>query len=271
MTETPEPSTDVAPTPARASWFSEGRVALAGLVVGLIALIVAVAPYATGGSFDARVRTYLLANPEVLQEVSDALNAKAQEARVVADRSLADQITTRAAANPALLAADPRDPAFGPADAKVTVVEFFDFRCPGCKATAPEVLQLMKAHPDVRFVFKDWPILDRGSDGVSHLSARAAQAAHRQGKYLPVFRDLMAEPDLTPDTIARILNDNGVSLPQAEAAMASGEIASHLADVQTTATTLGLQGTPTFLINGKASATIQPADIDAAIRAAKAG
>ena len=80
----------------------------------------------------------------------------------------------------------------------------------------------------------------------------------------------MAEPDLTPDTIARILNDNGVSLPQAEAAMAGGEIASHLADVRTTATTLGLQGTPTFLINGKASATIQPADIDAAIRAAKA-
>lgn len=271
MTETPEPSPDAGSIPARASWFSEGRVGLAGLVVGLIALVIAVAPYATGGSFDDRVRTYLLANPEVLQDVSDALNAKAQEARVAADRGLADQITARAAANPALLAVDPRDPAFGPADAKVTVVEFFDFRCPGCKQTAPEVLRLMQAHPDVRFVFKDWPILDRGSDGVSHMSARAAQAAHRQGKYLPVFRDLMAEPDLTPDAIARILNENDVSLPEAEAAMASGEIASHLADIQTTATTLGLQGTPTFLINGKASATIQPADIDAAIRAAKAG
>jgi protein-disulfide isomerase len=270
MTDTPEPAPDVAPKPARASWFSEARVGLAGLVVGLIALVIAVAPYATGGDFDARVRSYLLANPEVLQEVSDALNAKADVARQAADRDLAGQITARAAANPALLAADPRDPSFGPANAKVTVVEFFDFRCPGCKATAPEVLALMQAHPDVRFVFKDWPILDRGSDGMSHLSARAAQAAHRQGKYLPVFRDLMAEPDLTPDTIARILNDNGVSLPQAEAAMASGEIASHLADVQTTATTLGLQGTPTFMINGKASATIQPADIDAAIRAAKA-
>lgn len=271
MTDTPDPSPKVTPTPDRASWLSEARLGLAGLVVGLIALVVAVAPYATGGSFDDRVRSYLLDNPEVLQEVSDILNARAQDAQNAESLRLAEQITARAAANPTLLAADPRDPAFGPADAKVTVVEFFDFRCPGCKATAPEVLALMQAHPDVRFVFKDWPILDRGSDGVSHLSARAAQAAHRQGKYLPVFRDLMAEPDLTPDTIARILNDNGVSLPQAEAAMASGEIASHLADIQTTATTLGLQGTPTFLINGKASATIQPADIDAAIRAAKAG
>lgn len=270
MTDTPKPTPDAAPTPAKGPWLSDARVGLAGLVVGVVALVIAVVPYATGGDFDARVRSYLLANPEVLQEVSDALNAKADVARQAEDRERATQITARAAANPALLAPDPRDPSFGPADAKVTVVEFFDFRCPGCKATAPEVLALMQAHPDVRFVFKDWPILDRGSDGVSHLSARAAQAAHRQGKYLPVFRDLMAEPDLTPDSIARILNDNGVSLPQAEAAMAGGEIASHLADVQTTATTLGLQGTPTFLINGKASATIQPADIDAAIRAAKA-
>ena len=153
MTDTPEPAPDVAPKPARASWFSDAKMGLAGLVVGLIALVIAVAPYATGGDFDARVRSYLLANPEVLQEVSDALNAKADVARQAADRDLAGQITARAAANPALLAADPRDPSFGPADAKVTVVEFFDFRCPGCKATAPEVLALMQAHPDVQAVF----------------------------------------------------------------------------------------------------------------------
>jgi protein-disulfide isomerase len=163
----------------------------------------------------------------------------------------------------------PSDPAFGPADAKVTVIEFFDFRCPGCKATAPDVLRLMQSHPDVRFVFKDWPILDRGDEDLSHYAARAAQAAHAQGKYLPVFAALMAEPALDKPAVDRILAENGVAAPAAQAAMRSPETARHLADIQTAANGLGLLGTPTFFINGKASPSIQPEDIDRAIREAK--
>ena len=150
------------------------------------------------------MRAYLLKNPEILQEVSAALQAKEDGART-------DAINRRAAASPSLLAVSAQDPAFGPVDAKVTVIEFFDFRCPGCKATAPDVLRLMQAHPDVRFVFKDWPILDRGADDVSHYAARAAQAAHRQGKYLAVFRGLMAEPALSKAAVDRILAANGVA------------------------------------------------------------
>ena len=256
MTDTPE-------TP-RGGFLTGPRGSLVALAVSVIALMLAVAPYATGGDFDGRVRSYLLENPEILQEVSVALQAKEE-------RALTESINQRAASVPSLLAADPRDPAFGPADARVTVVEFFDFRCPGCKSTAPEVLRLMQAHPDVRFVFKDWPILDRGTVDTSHYAARAAQAAHLQGKYLPVFRALMAEPALTKAAVDRILTANGVALPAARAAMAGPEIARHLADIQLSAASLGLQGTPTFFINGRASASIQPADIDRAIRTAKAG
>ena len=260
MTATPEPK----PAPSRLGGIPKGpRTSLIALAVSVVALVLSVAPYATGGDFDGRVRSYLLQNPEILQEVSVALQAKE-------DRARAEAISQRAATVPSMLAADPRDPAFGPADAKVTVVEFFDYRCPGCKFTAPEVLRLMEAHPDVRFVFKDWPILDRGADDTSHYAARAAQAAHRQGKYLPVFRALMAEPALDKAAVDRILAANGVAMPAARAAMAGPEIARHLADTQMAAANLGLQGTPTFFINGRASASIQPADIDRAIRAAKA-
>lgn len=255
MTDTPE-------TP-RGGFLTGPRAGMAALALSIIALVLAAAPYATGGDFDGRVRSYLLENPEILQEVSVALQAKEE-------RALTEAINQRAASVPSLLAADPRDPAFGPADAQVTVVEFFDFRCPGCKSTAPEVLRLMQAHPDVRFVFKDWPILDRGAEDTSHYAARAAQAAHRQGKYLAVFRALMAEPALTKPAVDRILAANGVVMPTARTAMASPEIARHLADIQMSATSLGLRGTPTFFINGRASASIQPADIDRAIRAAKA-
>ena len=258
-----DPRTD-APEPARPTGFFTGpRFGQAALAVSAVALVLAAAPYFNGGSFDQRVRGYLLTHPEMLQEMSDALRTRQDNDRI-------STVNERATANPALLAVDARDPSFGPADAKVTVIEFFDFRCPGCKATAPEVLRLMQAHPDVRFVFKDWPILDRQGEDASHMAARAAQAAHRQGKYLPVFRAMMAEPALDEAAIARILSENGVSLPAAQAAMASPEIARHLTDIHTSAAALGLSGTPTFFINGRANASIQPADIDRAIRAAKA-
>ncbi|MDI6625370.1 MAG: thioredoxin domain-containing protein [Brevundimonas sp.] len=267
MTETPDP----APAPSRfGGLLSGGRTGLAALAVSVLALIIALAPYATGTDFGSRVRTYLIQNPEVLQEVSDALNQKAQQQQIVDSRQKAAEITARVAANPGLLAVDSRDAAFGPADAKVTVIEYFDFRCPGCKATAPEVLRIMQAHPDVRFVFKEWPILDGPTNGVSHYAARAAQAAHRQGKYLPVFRALMAEPALSEPAVDAILQANGVSMPQAETAMAGSEIASHLADMQTSAMAMGLVGTPTFFVNGKAMESIEPAALESEIREAKA-
>ncbi|HYC97101.1 thioredoxin domain-containing protein [Brevundimonas sp.] len=268
MTETPDPK----PAPSLLDrLLSGGRAGVAALAVSVVALIIAVAPYATGTDFGSRVRTYLVQNPEVLQEVSNALDLKAQQQQIVEARQKAVEITARVAANPGLLSVDSRDAAFGPADARVTVIEFFDFRCPGCKATAPEVLRLMQAHPDVRFVFKEWPILDGPTNGVSHYAARAAQAAHRQGKYLPVFRDLMAQPALSADSVDAVLAANGVSMAQAEATMASPEIARHMADMQTSAMALGLVGTPTFFVNGRASESIEPAALDQAIRAAKAG
>lgn len=248
--------------PGRETALPDRRLTWAALAIAVVALIAAFAPYATGG-FDARVRAYLLNHPEVLQEVSTALQAKEDTARVAA-------IQERAEANPVLLRADARDPAFGPADAKVTVVEFFDYRCPGCKATAPEVLRLMQAHPDVRFVFKDWPILDRGDDDVSHYAARAALAAHAQGKYLPVFQALMAEPALDKPLIDGVLARNGVDMTRAQTDMAGPGIARHLADIHTTGSTLQLVGTPTFFVNGRPQASIDPAALDRAIREAKA-
>lgn len=240
------------------------KLGIAALAIAVAALAVAALPLATGLGFDARVRAYLLKHPEVLQEVSLALQA--QE-----DQGHADRILEQAEAFPALLAVSADDPAFGPADAKVTVIEFFDFRCPGCKATAPDVLRLMEQHQDVRFVFRDWPILDRGEDGASHLAARAALAAHREGKYLPVFRQLMALPasELSEESVDQVLTQNGVDPAAARAVMRSPETARHLAEVQTAGSALQLVGTPTFFVNGKPQASIQPDELDRAIRAAK--
>jgi len=255
--EAPAPET----APVRPVRFSGALAGYLALGVSVVALGLAAAPYVTGGSGD-NVRAYLLEHPEVLQEVSLALQAKEGQARV-------DETNAAASSNAALLAPDRRDPAFGPADAKVTVIEFFDFRCPGCKAVAPQFRDLMAAHPDVRFVFKDWPILDRGEDVTSQYAARAALAAHQQGKYLEVYDALMTERALTVESIDRILAQHGVDMARAKATLVSPETTRHIADIHTTAAALKLQGTPTFFVNGKAAASIDPAEIDRMIEAAK--
>jgi len=255
--------TDETPRPAAPpAWLGSPWLAPAALIIAVLALVLA-GTQAFGG-FDTRVRSYRLKNPQVRVEVKTAL-----QQREAAQR--AEAVNTAAAANPTLLTIDPRDPAYGPANARVTVIEFFDYRCPGCKSVAPEFVALMQAHPDVRFVFKDWPILDSPDDDTSQYAARAALAAHQQGKYLPVYQALLAEPGLTHEAVDRILVENGVEMAAARTAMNAPEMTRHLVDIHTVGRTLGLIGTPTFFINGRTTKTIAPADVNAAIEAAKKG
>lgn len=255
--DTPTPAPE--PKTAKPGWLSGGRAGYLALGLSVIALGFSAAPYLTGGS---NVRAYLLEHPEVLQEAQMALQTKDAEAAV-------EETNQAAAANAGLLAPDARDPAFGPANAKVTVIEFFDFRCPGCKAVAHDYRALMAAHPEVRFVFKDWPILDRGDDITSQYAARAALAAHQQGKYLAVYDALMTERALSIEAIDAILAAHGVDMARAKAAIAAPDTTRHIADIHTTAAALRLRGTPTFFVNGKASPGIDPAEIGKLIEAAK--
>lgn len=262
--DAPSPAPAASSEPHKGSWLTSGRAGPVALAVSILALGLAAAPYLSGEVLGGSVRAYLIAHPEVLDEVVAARQAGEDSARV-------DGINAAVAANAALLRPDPRDPSVGPADAKVTVIEFFDYRCPGCKAVSQEYLALIRAHPDVRFVFKDWPILDRDGPPVSQYAARAALAAHQQGKYLPVYEALMSERSLTQESIARILAENGVSLPAAQAVIAAPETTRHIADIHTTAAAFKLTGTPTFLINGKTTSSIAPEEVARAIEAAKAG
>jgi protein-disulfide isomerase len=145
------------------------------------------------------------------------------------------------------------------------VVQFFDYQCPYCKAVAPDFLRLMQANQDVRFIFKEWPILDHGEGITSRYAAQAALAAQAQGKYLAVHQALMAERALTPQAVDRILAANGVT-----GQVASPEAARIVTNVRIDATNLTIEGTPTFFINGKATPTHDPAGLAEIINAEKA-
>ena len=124
--------------------------------IGLMAAVLSGCQPSGGddAAFGARVHAYLLAHPEVIQESAQRLQAK-----FAAD----DEATMRngRAQIPRLRSAIERDPADLVANpgGRVTVTEFYDYRCPHCVNAAPKVLDLIRTHPEVRFVFKEMPDL----------------------------------------------------------------------------------------------------------------
>lgn len=94
---------------------------------------------------------YLLAHPEILVQVSQKLQAQ-QQAKAQLSFALKVMEQQRA------LLLDPETPVIGPDNAKVAIIEFFDYQCVHCSHLAPTMEAVMKESKDVRFIFKEWPI-----------------------------------------------------------------------------------------------------------------
>ncbi|MFN3523051.1 MAG: DsbA family protein [Phenylobacterium sp.] len=187
-------------------------------------------------AFGQRVRAYLLEHPEVIQEAVEKLQEKQQaEAAKSAQANLAKYRKQ--------LEQDPRDFVANP-DGGVTVVEFFDYRCGYCKLAAPEVLQLIEENPDVRFVFKEFPIFG----GESDLAAQVILSPAAKPKTKEIYARFMAEKALDEAAIDRILREVGVDPAVAKAGGKSDEVQKQLQDVHELAGQLHINGTPAFVV-----------------------
>ncbi len=182
------------------------------------------------------VREYLLENPEIVREALIELQKKEEMASITAVK---DQILN-----------DPRDVVIGPDDAKVTIVEFFDYNCGYCKRSTDWLQSAMEEHPkDVRVIFKEMPILD-GRTKTSRIAAKAALAAHRQDKYFDMHLALMAERSLNQDRIMKIAEKIGLNTARLEGDMKDPEISKLIEDTMVLGNRLTpLTGTPFFMIN----------------------
>src|SRR6201999_4233380 len=97
----------------------------------------------------------ILEHPEIIEEAAIKLETKkAEEAAAEAQRVSQVLIPRHREA----IERDRRDFVANPSG-KITVTDFFDYRCGYCRAAAPEVLRLIRENPDVRLVFKEYPIL----------------------------------------------------------------------------------------------------------------
>ena len=156
------------------------RALIASLIVWYVAL--ASVPLRPAGAaelapeqrraIESVIHDYLLQHPDVLIEALQAAEEKQKsEAGEKAKQALA--------ARRSEIFDDPETPVGGNPRGDVTLVEFFDYRCPYCKQVQPRLQELLAGDHELRIAYKEFPIL--GS--VSVTAARAALAAQRPGKY----------------------------------------------------------------------------------------
>jgi protein-disulfide isomerase len=216
--------------------------------VAVAALTLSACEKVSDAAFEQKVRAYLLEHPEVIEQAIHKLNETRQAEAIGA---VAENLEKHRAA----LERDPRDFVANP-KGDITVVEFFDYRCGYCKSAAPEMLKLIAENPDVRFVFKEWPIFGEESK----VAAEVMLTPAAKPRTLELHKALMAEKSLDDDAIDRILTSAGVDPAAARKAGAAADIQRQLADGHELATSLGLEGTPAFIIGKK---VIPGADIQA--------
>lgn len=177
-------------------------------------------------------------NPQIVMEAVAILEA--QE-----DARKADQSVALLSSRRDVLERDPNAPVLGNTDGDVTIVEFFDYNCPYCKRVKPEIQALMAADPDIRLVYREWPILGEGSV----FAARAALAARNQGKYEEFHWAMMGLQGRAEE--ASILNaavEIGLDVDKLRADMDAPEINEHIQTSMELAAALGFNGTPSFVI-----------------------
>lgn len=186
------------------------------------------------------VKEYLLENPEVLIESLDNYRTKQeQNERVSAQENIKK--------NMEFLTGEDA-PSIGPADADVVVVEFFDYNCGYCRRAVPDIQKIAESDKNVRFVFREMPILSESSREM----ALWALAAHKQGKYFEYhvalmekrgsktekqFKDIGKKLGLDPDKLAQDAKSDAVK------AMLDKDLE--------VARDIGIRGTPAFIVSGE--------------------
>ncbi|MGR3512309.1 MAG: DsbA family protein [Paracoccaceae bacterium] len=177
-------------------------------------------------------------NPEIIMEAVQLLQQREQQAEDErASQALADLRPT--------LEGDPNAPVLGNPNGDVTVVEFFDYNCPYCRRAKPAVEALLANDPNVRLVYREWPILGEGSV----FAARAALASRKQGKYEEFHWAMMGMQGRAEESsVLRIAESIGLDIEQMREDMQDPAIDEHFATSVRLTESLGFSGTPSFVI-----------------------
>jgi protein-disulfide isomerase len=232
--------------------------ALALLSASLAATALAACQPQSDAAFGERVKAYLLAHPEVLQQAADRYQAN-EEANAQASMKKAE--ANLPSLRPAI-ERDPRDFVANP-NGRITVTEFYDYRCPHCQNMAPKLIDIIHAHPDVRFVFKEMPIFGADSEQAAYAALAVRKAG---GDYLGLYRAFMSAPALDSALIDKTAVADGA---HADDLTPNSVNTAQLAATKSLFEKLALDGTPGFVVGNQIFSGEDMAALNAAIDAAR--
>lgn len=191
---------------------------------------------------------YLLDHPEILIDLSQKLQIQQRDQQIQA-------MITAILSHQDELLNDKSTPSLGPADAKVVLVEFFDYQCSVCVRQAPVIESLMNENPQVRYVFKEWPIfasrwessMTAAQTGLQIWKLKGADAY--QAYHNALFASGHDEGKLTAQDIRRAAEGSGKLKGDKSTTLGT------LAQTDGLAQTLGFRGTPVLIVMPASGAT----------------
>ena len=141
------------------------------------------------------------------------------------------------------------NPALGPKDAKITIIEFSDFECPYCRRVQPTLKRLLKEYEgQIRLVFRDFPL---SMHQHAQKAAEAAQCAWEQDKFWPYHDKLFEQTALAPDDLKKYAGELELDMDEFTACLDTGKHAQDVRDDMQDGQSVGVTSTPSFFINGQ--------------------
>ena len=190
------------------------------------------------GAIERIIRDYLIANPEVLDEALQALEAKREQDRLA-------RISAAIEANRDELLHHEDDVVLGNPEGDVTLVEFFDYNCGYCERALSDLQTLLDTDPQLRVILKELPILSPGSLEAAKVSIAVA----RQGQYWEFHSELLGGRGQADARRALAIAESlDLDMDRLRADMDGPETARILEETHALALELGVEGTPAYVI-----------------------
>src|SRR5216684_3667320 len=188
------------------------------------------------------VKDYLVAHPELLQEVIDALEKRQSDADATKHREGVKQHSQA-------LFYSPRQVTIGNRQGDVTLVEFFDYNCGYCKRALSDMLNLMKEDPKLRVVLKEFPVLGAGSVEAAQVAVAVRMQDPTGKKYLDFHQKLLGGRGPADKAHAMAAaKEAGLDMAKIEKDLANPEVKATIEENFKLAEAMGMNGTPSYVI-----------------------
>ena len=197
------------------------------------------------GEIQKIMKDYLLAHPEVLEEVSAELTKRQAAAE-------AEKHASAVSANANLIFNSPRGVVVGNKDGDVTFVEFFDYNCGYCKKAMTDMVEIMKTDPKLKVVLKEFPVLGPGSVEAAQVAVAVRMQDPTGKKYLDFHQKLLSgrgQADKARSLAAA--KEAGLDVARLEKDMVSSEVRATIEENFKLAESMGMNGTPSYVIGNQ--------------------